>query len=116
MNPSLETFIGCDCPYEEAQAVIFGAPFDSTTSFRPGTRFGAKAMRGDSFGIETYSPYQDLDLEDYNVCDLGDLELPFGCLFGNELGYHGGAACWPVCRRKGRIITRCSCRIPRRRS
>ena len=64
MNPSLETFIGCDCPYEEAQAVIFGAPFDSTTSFRPGTRFGAKAMRGDSFGIETYSPYQDLDLED----------------------------------------------------
>ena len=78
MNPSLETFIGCDCPYEEAQAVIFGAPFDSTTSFRPGTRFGAKAMRGDSFGIETYSPYQDLDLEEYNVCDLGDLELPFG--------------------------------------
>ena len=45
-----------------------------------------------------------------------DLELPFGCLFGNELGYHGGAACWPVCRRKGRIITRCPCRIPRRRS
>lgn len=78
MQPSLETFIGCDCPYAEADAVLFGAPFDSTTSFRPGTRFGSKAMRSDSFGIETYSPYQDLDLEDYNVCDLGDLELPFG--------------------------------------
>ena len=24
-----------------------------------------------------------------------DLELPFGCLFGNELGYHGGAASCP---------------------
>ncbi|MDD5952786.1 MAG: agmatinase [Oscillospiraceae bacterium] len=78
MNPTYETFIGCDCPYETADVVLFGAPFDSTTSFRPGTRFGSKAMRSDSFGIETYSPYQDLDLEDYNVCDLGDLELPFG--------------------------------------
>ena len=78
MRPMLESFIGCDCPYEQAQAVLFGAPFDSTTSFRPGTRFGPKAMRSESFGIETYSPYQDLDLEDYAVCDLGDLELPFG--------------------------------------
>lgn len=78
MKPYLESFIGCDCPYEEADVIIYGAPFDSTTSFRPGTRFGSKAMRSDSFGIETYSPYQDLDLEDYNVCDLGDLELPFG--------------------------------------
>lgn len=78
MKPNLESFIGCDCPYEEADVIIYGAPFDSTTSFRPGTRFGSKAMRSDSFGIETYSPYQDLDLEDYNVCDLGDLELPFG--------------------------------------
>lgn len=78
MQPQLETFIGCDCPYEDADAVIYGAPYDSTTSFRPGTRFGCKAMRSDSFGIETYSPYQDLDLEDYNVCDLGDIELPFG--------------------------------------
>lgn len=78
MNPSLETFIGCDCPYDDADVVLFGAPFDSTTSFRPGTRFGSKAMRSDSFGIETYSPYQDLDLEDYSVCDLGDPELPFG--------------------------------------
>lgn len=78
MKPYLESFIGCDCPYEEADVIIYGAPFDSTTSFRPGTRFGSKAMRSESFGIETYSPYQDLDLEDYNVCDLGDLELPFG--------------------------------------
>jgi agmatinase len=78
MNPTYETFIGCDCPYDQADVVLFGAPFDSTTSFRPGTRFGSKAMRSDSFGIETYSPYQDLDLSDYNVFDLGDLELPFG--------------------------------------
>ncbi|MBQ4470915.1 MAG: agmatinase, partial [Kiritimatiellae bacterium] len=59
--------------------VLFGAPYDSTTSFRPGTRFGPSAMRNESFGIETYSPYQDKDLEtDAKVCDEGDLELPFG--------------------------------------
>lgn len=78
MNRNVETFIGCDSDFEPAKIVIFGAPFDSTTSFRPGTRFASKAMRGDSFGIETYSPYQDKDLEDIAVFDGGDLELPFG--------------------------------------
>ncbi len=78
MKPNIETFIGCDKPYEQADIVLFGAPFDSTTSFRPGTRFAAKTMRGESFGIETYSPYQERDLEDIAVCDCGDLELPFG--------------------------------------
>ena len=71
-------FIGAEARYAEADAVIFGAPYDSTTSFRPGTRFGPQAMRSESFGIETYSPYQDRDLEDMRVHDAGDLELPFG--------------------------------------
>ena len=71
-------FIGADSAYAEADVVLFGAPYDSTTSFRPGTRFGPAAMRGESFGIETYSPYQDRDLEDMRVHDAGDLELPFG--------------------------------------
>ena len=35
-------------------------------------------MRSESFGIETYSPYQDKDLTDSNIFDGGDLELPFG--------------------------------------
>ena len=71
-------FIGADSSYADAYAVIFGAPYDSTTSFRPGTRFGPAAMRTDSFGIETFSPYQDRDLEEVRVHDSGDLELPFG--------------------------------------
>lgn len=78
LNKNIETFIGCDNEYDESGIVIFGAPFDSTTSFRPGTRFASKVMRGESFGIETYSPYQDKDLEDFNVYDGGDLELSFG--------------------------------------
>lgn len=78
LRKNVETFIGCDCEYEEAEIVLFGAPFDSTTSFRPGARFGSAAMRHESFGLETYSPYQDKDLLDEKVFDSGDLELCFG--------------------------------------
>jgi agmatinase len=78
MKPNVETFIACDAPFEEAKIVLCGAPFDSTTSFRPGARFGSAAMRHESFGIETWSPYQQKDLTDYAVFDSGDLELCFG--------------------------------------
>lgn len=78
MKQNIETFIGCDSAYEDAKIVLFGAPFDSTTSFRPGARFGPGAIRHESFGIETYSPYKDKDLTDYAVFDAGDLELCFG--------------------------------------
>lgn len=74
----MSNFIGFDKPFEESKVVLFGIPFDGTTSFRPGTRFGPQAARAESFGIESYSPYLDLDLEDYNFCDLGDIDLPFG--------------------------------------
>lgn len=77
-NKNIETFLGCDKEYEQARLVLFGAPFDSTTSFRPGTRFASRVMRSESFGLETYSPYQDADLCDAAVFDGGDLELCFG--------------------------------------
>lgn len=77
-NGNIQTFIGCDKSYDEASIVIFGAPFDSTTSNRPGTRFASRVMRSESFGLETYSPYQDKDLMDKAIYDSGDLELPFG--------------------------------------
>lgn len=78
LNKNIETFIACDSDYENADTVIFGAPFDSTTSFRPGTRFGPSAIRSESYGIETYSPYQNKDLEDISVMDSGDIELRIG--------------------------------------
>lgn len=78
LQPNIETFIGCDSEYDQARIVLYGAPFDSTTSFRPGARFGPSAMRHESFGLETYSPYQDADLTDCVVFDSGDMELCFG--------------------------------------
>lgn len=78
LSKNIETFLGCDANYEDARIVLYGAPFDSTTSYRPGTRFASRMMRAESYGLETYSPYQDLDLEDAAVFDGGDLELCFG--------------------------------------
>ncbi|MDL2297581.1 agmatinase [Synergistaceae bacterium OttesenSCG-928-D05] len=78
MERNVQTFIACEASYNEAGTVIFGAPFDSTTSFRPGTRFAPQTIRSESIGIETYSPYQDADLEDRHIFDAGDLELPYG--------------------------------------
>lgn len=78
LERNIETFIGCDADYDKARLVLFGAPFDSTTSYRPGARFGSSAIRHESFGLETYSPYQDVELTDYPVFDSGDLELCFG--------------------------------------
>lgn len=78
LSKNIETFIGCDSEYSESDIVLFGAPFDGTTSFRPGTRFGPSEIRHQSYGLETYSPYQDADLCDCRIFDSGDLELCFG--------------------------------------
>lgn len=78
LDSNVETFLGADATYADAGIVLFGAPFDSTTSYRPGTRFGSRAIRSESFGLETYSPYQDKDMADISVFDSGDIELSLG--------------------------------------
>ena len=57
--PNIENFIGCDSSYRTAGIVLYGAPFDYTTSYRPGARFGPAAIRHESYGMETSSHYQD---------------------------------------------------------
>lgn len=71
-------FIGCGASFEEADIVLFSVPFDGTTSYRPGTRFAGKAVRSESYGIETYSPYQDKDLTGTKVFDAGEIEISVG--------------------------------------
>ena len=78
LSRQIDAFMGCDRPFEEADIVMFGAPFDGTTSFRPGTRSGPRAIRVDSIGLEEYSPYLDAELSEVAVCDAGDLELAIG--------------------------------------
>ena len=57
---------------------LFGVPYDGTTSFRPGTRFGPAAVREVSTGLETYCPQLDRDLETMAYADLGAVDIPFG--------------------------------------
>jgi len=71
-------FMAMDDEYDVSDIVVFGIPFDGTTSYRPGTRFGPMHVRNESEGIETYSPYLDMDLEDYKIHDAGDLYFPLG--------------------------------------
>lgn len=78
MEAQSSTFIGFEDSFEESKAVLFGVPFDGTTSFKPGARFAPSAMREDSWGLESYSPYLDKDLEELKLFDYGNLELPFG--------------------------------------
>lgn len=77
-NQDINKHEGIYSTYEDSQITVFGIPYDGTVSFRPGTRFGPGAVRQELDGLETYSPYQDKDMTDYRICDLGDMLLPFG--------------------------------------
>ena len=63
---------------EGCSVALFGVPYDGTTSFRPGTRFGPAAIREVSTGLETYCPQLDRDLEDIAYADIGAVEIPYG--------------------------------------
>ena len=68
------TFADANATFPEARYVVLGVPFDRTTSFRPGARFGPDSIRQHSWNFETYNFETGLDLADVPVHDLGNLE------------------------------------------
>jgi len=68
-------FSGLQKPFEKAKYVIFGVPFDATSTYRTGARFGPNAIRQASLNIETYSFRSGLDIEDLALYDAGDLHV-----------------------------------------
>ncbi|MFC1754886.1 agmatinase [Thermoproteota archaeon] len=52
---------------------LLGVPFDSTSTYRPGSRMGPNAIREALLNIEVYSSRLDVDLEDISIVDLGNL-------------------------------------------
>ena len=71
-------FMGSRRDPTDCRVGLFGVPYDGTTSFRPGTRFGPAAIREVSTGLETYCPQLKRDLEDLPFADLGAVDIPFG--------------------------------------
>ena len=56
----------------DSKAIVFGIPFDSTHSYKPGTRFGPDAIRDAFNNIEIFHPDFQVDLESVNIEDLGN--------------------------------------------
>jgi agmatinase len=76
MDPSRPFFATKVADHFHANALhLLGFCYDGTTSFRPGSRFGPDAIRDAAFGLETYSPYLEKDMEDFPIYDLGN--MPF---------------------------------------
>ncbi|UCF32028.1 MAG: agmatinase [bacterium] len=70
------TFLCADSSPENGDVVLMGVPFDGTSCFRPGSRFGPHSIRIWSDVLESFSPELDMDLEEIRLGDLGDLEVP----------------------------------------
>jgi len=71
-------FMGARRDSSGCQVGLFGVPYDGTTSFRPGTRFGPAGIREVSPGLETYCPQLDRDLDSIAYADLGALNITYG--------------------------------------
>lgn len=65
-----------DNDYEPGYALM-GIPFDSTTSYRAGSRYGPKAIREASYNFEAYNLRYDTSLSCYNY-DIGDVQVNYG--------------------------------------
>lgn len=68
-------FSGFQRPFEEAEYVLFGVPFDFTSTYRVGARFAPAAIREASLNIETYSFRSGIDIEEVHIYDAGDLHV-----------------------------------------
>lgn len=71
--PSTLRFCDSSDNYEDSKYVIFGVPFDSTVSFRPGEKFAPNRIREVSFNMESYSLYRGVNLKDSAIYDMGDI-------------------------------------------
>ena len=73
-----KTFGGFKREFSEADFVFFGVPFDSTSSFRPGSRFAPNMIREVSANLETWSWRTGIDFEAIKLHDMGDLAVVHG--------------------------------------
>ncbi len=68
-------FSGIQKSFNKAKYIIFGVPFDVTSTYRTGARFMPNAVRQASLNIETYSFRSGEDAEDLPLYDAGDIHV-----------------------------------------
>jgi agmatinase len=78
LDSTSKAFGGFQSEFSQSDFVLFGVPYDSTSSFRPGSRFGPRAMREVSANLETWSWRTGIDYESVKLHDLGDLSVVHG--------------------------------------
>jgi agmatinase len=72
--PKPTTFADAGASFDDSEFVLVGVPFDRTTSFRPGARFGPDSIRMHSWNFESYDLETGVDLADAKIHDLGNTE------------------------------------------
>lgn len=70
-----DNFSGFSTPLDESRYVVVGVPYDHTSTYRAGSRFGPHAIRDASLNIETYSIRTGIDIERVRIHDAGDLHI-----------------------------------------
>lgn len=66
-------FADADDDYESSDFVIFGVPYDGTSSYRHGSKFAPDEIRKASYNLESYLFEQDVDLRDIKIHDMGNI-------------------------------------------
>ena len=68
-------FGGFDKKEEKPHYTVLGVPYDFTSTYRPGSRFGPEAIRQASVNLEAYCPRASFDVETLEIEDIGDLNV-----------------------------------------
>ncbi|MEM3096641.1 MAG: agmatinase [Nitrososphaerota archaeon] len=72
-----DNLLGAETPLENAEYVVFGVPYDLTSSFRPGSRYGPEAVRHFSANLESNSYIRDYDAMTAPLYDAGNLVFDY---------------------------------------
>jgi agmatinase len=80
LTSAANPFSGYVSAFEESHFIVLGVPFDGTSSYKPGSRFGPSAIREASCNIETFSLRTLEDIDRLKICDIGDLLVTHGNL------------------------------------
>ncbi|MFQ6128866.1 MAG: agmatinase [Thermoplasmata archaeon] len=74
MRPAPLVFADARASLQEAEFVIFGVPFEQAPTFRKGSSLAPTKIREASYNFESYIFEQDIDLDDIQFHDAGDVE------------------------------------------